>query len=139
MWLGSWKTRLDKPYNFKWPQEPVRSLGIYFSYNLERANIRNFEDRVTALGKTANGWTRRKLTLIGRINIMKTLGLSKLIYSTSVLTTPANLAEKINKFTFSFTWEGKAKGKIIIANKKQGGLRMLDFAILDKALKISWV
>ena len=33
-------------------------------------------------------WKRRKLTLHGRIKIVKTLGLSKLIYNTSVLEIP---------------------------------------------------
>ena len=35
-----------------------------------------------------NSWKRRKLTLHGQIKIVKTLGLSKLIYNTSVLVIP---------------------------------------------------
>ena len=37
MWLGSWRNRKDKPFGFKWPHEPVFTLDIHFSYDLEQA------------------------------------------------------------------------------------------------------
>ena len=80
LWLGCWRSRKDKPFGFKWPQEPVYALGIHFSYDLKQANTLNFEEKVCALEKTLNNWKKRKLTLIDKINIVKTLGLSKLIY-----------------------------------------------------------
>ena len=121
MWLGAWKNRTEKPFGFKWPHEPVLALGVYFSYDLERANVLNFEEKITTLEKTLNNWKRRKLTLIGKINIVKTLGLSKLIYSASLLSIPKGLAEKINKIIFNFIWDNKPakiKRKTIIAVKK---------------------
>ena len=42
MWLGAWRNRTDTPYNFKWPQEPIRALGVFFSYNHDDANNLNF-------------------------------------------------------------------------------------------------
>ena len=68
--------------------------------------------------------------------------LSKLIYSTCVLGIPEHLARRINRLHFNFIWEGKtAKIKIrtIIAERKHGGLKMMDFEIMDKALKIAWI
>ena len=85
LWLGCWRSRKDKPFGFKWPQEPVYALGIHFSYDLKQANTLNFEEKVCSLEKTLNNWKKRKLTLIGKINIVKTLGLSKLIYCSSLL------------------------------------------------------
>ena len=76
MWLGCWRDKIRTPFNFKWPKEPICALGIYFSYNTEHANKLNFEEKINNLEKTLNGWKRRKLTLLGRINIVKTLGLS---------------------------------------------------------------
>ena len=81
MWLGAWKNRTEKPFGFKWPHEPVLALGVYFSCDLESANVLNFEEKITTLEKTLNNWKRRKLTLIGKINIVKTLGLSKLQFT----------------------------------------------------------
>ena len=85
----------------------MHALGVYFSYNQEHANKLNFEEKVRSLETILNAWRRRNLTLIGRIKIVKTLGLSKLIYSTSILGIPEHLAKRINKLTFNFIWEGK--------------------------------
>ena len=87
-------------------------------------------------------WQKRKLTLYGKINIVKTLGLSKLIFNASVLHMPDHFIEQINKITFNFIWDGKPskiKRTTIIGKKKDGGLRMCDFSIMNKALKIAWI
>ena len=120
LWLGCWRSRKDKPFGFKWPQEPVCTLGIHFSYDLKQANTLNFEEKVCSFEKTLNNWKKRKLSLIGKINIVKTLGLSKLIYCSSLLTVSKSLIDRINKIIFSFIWEGKPpkiKKKTIIVEK----------------------
>ena len=142
MWLGCWIDKIRTPFNFKWPKEPICALGIYFSYNTEHANKLNFEEKINNLEKTLNGWKRRKLTLLGRINIVKTLGLSKLIYNASILPIPKHFVKEINKIAFHFIWEGKpakVKRSTIIREKKCGGLKMLDFEVMDKALKLAWI
>lgn len=104
----------------------MHALGVYFLYNQEHANKLNFEEKVHSLETILNAWSRRNLTLIGGIKIIKTLGLSKLIYSTSILGIPEHLAKRINKLTFNFIWEGttaKIKKKTIIAEQKHGGLK----------------
>ena len=107
MWLGRWRDETHIPFNFKRPKEPICVLGIYFSYNTEHASKLHFEEKMNKLEKTLNGCKRRKLTLLGRINIVKPLGLSKLIYNASVLSIPRHLAKEINRIAFSFIWEGK--------------------------------
>jgi len=62
----------------------------------------NFHGKLEKLEKILNSWRRRKLTLYGKINIIKTLGLSKLIFSASVLPIPENFAQEVNKLTFKF-------------------------------------
>ena len=56
-----------------------------------------------------NQWTTRNLTLIGKICIVKTLTISKLVYNTSVFTVPLNFAEKVNDICFKFIWNFKQK------------------------------
>ena len=142
MWLGAWRNKTYTPYNFKWPQEPIQALGIFFSYNSDAANNLNFGEKIIKLKNTLKNWKKRKLTLHGRIKIVKTLGLSKLIYNTSVLEIPDCYVNEINKLSFDFIWEGKPakiKRKTIISDISQGGLRMMDFEIMNKALKIAWI
>ena len=88
MWLGTWKNNLETPFSFRWPRDRIKALGIFFSYDLRKATELNFIEKIRNLEKTLNSWKRRNLTLLGKINIVKTLGLSKLIYNTSVLGYP---------------------------------------------------
>lgn len=142
MWLGQWKNNQETPFGFKWPKDPILSLGVYFSHNHTDADELNFDAKIRELEKSLQKWQRRRLTLYGKINIAKTLGLSKLIFNASVLYTPHNYIEKINKIIFNFIWDGKPpkiKRKTIISEKKDGGLKMCDFEIMEKALKIAWI
>lgn len=118
-----------KPFNFRWPKESICTLGIYFSYSTEHADKLEFQEKITILEKTLNGWKWRKLTPLGRLNVVKTSGLSKLIYNVSVLTIPKHFVKEINRISFNYTWEGKpAKVEItIIRENKLGGLKLLDF------------
>ena len=120
LWLGCWRSRKDKPFGFKWPQEPVYALGIHFSYNLKQANTLNLEEKVYSLEKTLNNWKKKKANFNWQINIVKTLGLSKLIYYSSLLTVSKSLIGRISNIFFSFIWEGKPpkiKKKTIIGQK----------------------
>ena len=143
MCLAEWKVKTDEPFGFKWPKEPINVLGVFFSYNQEGANKLNFGEKILNLEKTLNTWQRRNLTLYGKINIVKTLGLSKLIYSASVLPVPDRSIQDINKLIFNFIWAAKPpkikRNTIIGENWKNGELKMSDFKIMEKALKISWV
>ena len=96
----------------------------FFSHNRTPAEELNFGAKVRELEQTLNTWKRRKLTLYGKINIVKTLGLSKLIYYASVLNVPKQYVEEINKITFNFIWDGKP------AKIKRS-------TIMEKALKIA--
>ena len=129
---GEWKDRTDEPFGFKCPKEPVSALGVFFffSYKQESVNRLNFGEKILNLQKTLNTWQRRNLTLYGKINIVKTLGISKLISSASVLPVPDHYIQEINKPIFNFIWAGKPpriKRNTIIGEKKGGGLKMSDF------------
>ena len=69
MWLGQWKNNQDTPFGFKWPKEPILSLGIFFSHNQAAAEELNFGAKIRDLEKTLTIWQKRKLTLYGKINI----------------------------------------------------------------------
>ena len=120
MWLGCWKKKTETPFGFHWPRNPIRALGIFFSYDQNKATELNFVEKIRNLEKTSNSWKTRNLTLYGKINIVKTLGLSKLICNASVLVIP-ELIKEINSIIFNFIWDGKPpkiKKLTIIGEKK---------------------
>ena len=114
MWLGLWKSNTKASFGFRSHRDPIKALGIFFSYDSNKANELRKE-------KTLNSWKRRNLTFYGKVNIVKSLGLSKLIYSASVLVIPEQLINEINSLIQNFIWDGKPtkiKKSTIIGEKK---------------------
>jgi len=106
MWLGSFKCNLGKrsPFNISWPEKYEIALGVAFAYDPSVSCKINFEEKLAALKKILNQWTIRNLTLTGRICIIKILAFSKLVYNTSVLTTPPNFTNEVNAIFVSSSY-----------------------------------
>ena len=142
LWLGSLRQRKDSILNLKLSDETVYALGVYFSYDEELATKRNFFEKLPKLKKILNIWSSRDISIYGRVNIVKTLAISKLTFVCSVLDTPKGFTDEVNNIIFDYIWKyknPKLKKTTIIKNKKDGGLNMLDFTLFDNALKIVWV
>ena len=43
MWLGRWANNHSTPLHLNWTRDPVKILGIYFSYGEKENNHFNFE------------------------------------------------------------------------------------------------
>ena len=71
MWLVPWAGRKDKPFGFRWPEVSVCALGIHFTNDSTTSDKLNFEKKLEDLQRIHNSWKRRKLTLLGKINIVK--------------------------------------------------------------------
>ena len=122
--------------------ESVYALGVHFTYDLEMSAKKNFFDKLDSLKKTLNMWSQRDLSIVGRINIIKTLALSKLVFICSVMSTPKDFSKEVNRFVFDFIWNhkpAKIKKTTLFKQKTAGGLDMRDFSLFDKALKLNWV
>ena len=141
MWLGANQNKKSKHFDIAWPSEPVCALGIHFSYNEDVSHQKNFEQKLTSMKTLLNIWYPRNLTLYGRITILKTLALSKLIYNTSMLSFPSPFITMVNQAIKSFIWGKTAKIKhtAMIGPKEKGGLNMPDFEIVHNALKATWI
>ena len=87
-------------------------------------------------------WSQRDLSIAGRINIIKTLALSKLVFICSVMNAPKEFSKEVNKIPFYFIWShkpAKVKKSTLIKQETAGALDMKDFSLFDKALKLNWV
>ena len=86
----------------KWLHTPAKILGIHFSYDDKGNNEFNFNHKVERLQTKLNMWSGRDLTLFGKVMIIKTLGLSQLIYSASNLVVPDGIAGAVKTKSFKF-------------------------------------
>ena len=82
-------------------------FGIAFPYHVQVGNKINFNEKLAKLKKVPNAWSSRHLTILGRIAIVKSLALAKLVYSCSVLNVPAEFVKEVNSNIFSFIWNFK--------------------------------
>ena len=93
IWLGKCEQNKLNPLQLKWPRTPVRILGIFVSYDVEGNDDRDFNLKLRKLQTNLDMWRARDLTLFGRVLIIKSLGLSQIIFSSSIL----NIPEGLNK------------------------------------------
>ena len=111
MWLSPWANKKVKPLCMKWVKGPARFLGIYLSYDKNGNNVHNFGRKMLKLQLKLDIWRTRDLTLFGRVLIMKSLGISQLVYSISNVEVPEYIASTLKSKLFGFLWRNK-KDKI---------------------------
>ena len=79
-----------------------------------------------------------RLSLLGKIQIVKTFAVPKIMYRASVTPLSKELSKEANSVIYGFIWNGKHKVKrhALISDIKNGGLRMLDVESLIKAKRV---
>jgi len=83
LWLGKWRNNRTMPLQLSWPRDPVKILGIYFSYDGKNDDHYNCNLKVQKLQTHLDMWSSRRLTLFGKVLIIKGLGLLQNLYSAS--------------------------------------------------------
>ena len=127
LWLSSNKHRTDTPFGIRWPKDYVNALGICFSSDENISYSKNLQPKLISLEKCLNVWSSRDLTLYGKINIVKSLALSKLTFVSTVLPIPKEFITRVNKQIVGFVWSQKnpkIKRTTMIGDRKKGGLGM---------------
>ena len=128
--------------NFKWPKHKVKALGVWLSVDPEATASLNYNEKLDKIRNILSSWKYRRLTLIGKIAVLKSLVASQLVYVLSPLRTNAKAIKEVNKLFFSFLWNDKGdkiKRDIMINDYSNGGLKMLDIESFSKSLKATWI
>ena len=140
MWIGSLRNCESEPLGVKW-KTCIKFLGIFITYDVQLLIEKNFKQRLKKIKNTINLWKSRGLSIHGKVNIIKTLLLPKMIYASSVICTPSDVIKEFNNLVFHFLWNGKDKVIRLstYAPYDQRGLKMLDYDSMIKALRLSWL
>ena len=133
--LGADKLPESFPQKFK---SSIQILGVYFDYDGLRRNKANFEVIIKSIKTTLNMWKWRGLTLIGKIQIVKSFAIPKFLSKASIIYVSKDLIQTVNKELYSFIWKGKDKVKrlALINDIEFGGLKMLDIESMICAQRI---
>ena len=117
----------------------MKILGIYFTYNWQKFQELNFENIVKSIKKSINAWPWRNLTMIGRIQIIKTFAIPKFMFRASLISLTKKIVKQVNSVLYNFIWDfGKDKIKrlTLISDYENGGLRMPHIEALIKTHRI---
>ena len=84
----------------------------------------------------------RNLTLLGKIVVIKSLAIPKFTFALTSLYISDSLISEINKSNFNFLWSDKPdkiKRDVITRDFALGGLKMTDFSMYVKSIKLTWL
>ena len=142
LWIGTLREKKTEPLEFKCPKDPIRFLGTYLSHDAVGNDKNNFYIKLRKMETKLNIWLSRDLTLFGRTLLAKSLGLSQLIYTASMLSVPEAVIQQTQKKLFAFLWKNKTdkiKRQVLFRPLSKGGLSFPCFRITIKALRLSWI
>ena len=145
LWIGSLRLqnrRIELNKNILWSFCKVNALGVWFSTIKEESAMLNFQEKKEKISKIIENWQFRRLTLLGKITVIKSLLASQLVYILSPLPTPSGYLKEINSLLYKFLWNGKCdkiKRIHMINDYTKGGLKMLDIQSFNNAVKAKWV
>ena len=128
--------------NLSWPKYKVKALGVWFSTDPEATATLNYNEKLDKVRNVLSCWKYRRLTLTGKITVLKSPVASQLVYVLSPLQTNEKVIKEVNKLFYSFLWNGKGdkiKRDIIINDYPNGGLKMIDIQVFSKSLKCTWI
>ena len=124
-------------------RQEIKLLGVSLCTEASKLCRDNYDPIIEKMKTTLDRWRNRRLSLAGRICILKSLVMAKLIYCVSVLPAPSkNMVKEIQDLMYEFIWKGKSERiarKVLIGDYRQGGYRMPDLDLQIKALKTSWL
>lgn len=130
-------------FKYNWTLGPVTLLGITFDNGRDSLFHLNYTPKLSRLKGLLNLWSRRDLTPIGKITIVKSFAISQLVYLFQVLPNPPDsFIKQIERIIFNFIWSGKpdkVKRSTLIATIPNGGLNALHISSFINSLKCTWV
>ena len=108
--IGSLKGVKRAFYRFKVldvTREYIKILDCHHSYDADIASSRNFSVLLDNIQAIFNLWRTRDLTIEGKIQIFKTLGLSKMQYLAMISNVLSSITETLKGIHNKFLWSNK--------------------------------
>ena len=130
-------------YGDDFVENTFTALGINFSNNssLREISNNNYDNKLEKAKSWVNIWSKRDLTIMGKVTILKSLVFSQFTYLAIPLLMPdKNVLNKINTLIFNFLWgckRDKIKREIITRSKQEGGLDLFSFPDFILSLKLT--
>jgi hypothetical protein len=127
------------------PVSEIKINGVYLCQNMGRMRELNINMLIEKMDRHFLQWSKRGLSLLGKIQIYKTFGLSQYLYHLSIFEpSVANwktIHSRINKFLWNKAYTGntapcRIKKTILETEVQKGGFGMVEIKKVVTALRI---
>ncbi len=145
--IGSMRNLENNPFNIRegveWKTGYFEVLGIILDSkgrNITDLNIAKVQESMDA---TIERWKKRNLTLLGKITVLKSLILSKLVYPLSIIKIPNDeFIDELERKLLAFVWDDKKpkiSSNILVQPAQKGGLNYPKLKYFILAQKFTWI
>ena len=137
--------KMCKEYNLDWEQKPLKILGVTFTGEVFDIWNHNLDETMHKVNSLINVWSKRNLTLPGKITVMKSLFLSKFTHLFLALPyPPGEFIKLLERKLYKFLWSNgpdRISRRNIVKNIHAGGggLRMVNINEFITSLKVTWL
>jgi len=122
----------------------LKICGIYFCIDDKEEYNLNVITKIEKLSYKIKSWIPRHLTMEGKALIVKTFGLSQIIYNMQACSFEEKELVNIERIIFKFLWStnenhdgiDRIKRSIMKNDYKHGGMKITDIESLNRSLKL---
>ena len=142
IWLGSkrWSQIKYMPHlKIVWNRSQLK-IGVCLTQDLKDCEKINYNAKFFEVKVLFNIWSKRFIAPLGRVAILKSLILSKLVHLWILLPDPpGDFVNNLQKMCFKFIWNNKQDKISRKTAVKSGALEVSDIRKYILALKIMWI
>jgi hypothetical protein len=125
-------------------KQKIKICGITIASDESISYLENVTRKIEKLKEQLNKWRARGLCMLGKLLIIKTFGISHLIYVAQCCTIKEEDVKQINNVILNFLWtKGQSakrveriKREIIYKPTSLGGFGVIEFGYLNKPIKL---
>ena len=146
VWLGNRKgsdVRYAPNLKIEWNPLKFKILGVWLTPDLNDCETINYDEKFSEIKVLFRIWMKRQITPLGRIAVLKSLILSKLVHLWMLLPNPPDkYMQDFQKMIFKFIWNkkpDKIKRLTAIKSVRDGGIGAVDIEAFADSLKLSWI
>ena len=127
------------------PTDIIKINGLQLSFDAERANDINLQKIFKSMEAQFKVWKNMYLTILGKIVVFKTFGLSQILFIASTVIIPLKMEKKLNELIYKFIWNSnqdnkkapdRIKRSILTTPIHHLGFGMLDYREVIKSIRI---
>ena len=151
MWIGCNRESREKVGHIRWHlgDSTIKILGVYFSNYRTASELEiNWTNRIETILRIIKSWEKRNLSLLGKVQIIKTFVLSQFIYIMQALAIPEKVLIEINRIIHKFIWKKKYNNKrafekvkrdVLCQDYKDGGIKMINVLDMQNSFHMKWL